>query len=449
MWLRVGALLVILTAALAGCRGGGGGGAEVELPPLRPFERELALVLGGIASDAATLRELDLNTDIQQGTLTREQLGDYYEEAEAQTRAEEEFDLEGFNTVLRLLGMIGPEDDLLDIVTNFQSTDVLGFYSPEDKKLVLVAGTASELSLLDEYVLAHEYVHSFQDRRFDLPELDERTEEDDDDDSSTEYGDTIDALVEGDAVLASSLYILREYGEGGFDQIAAESSAPEEIEGPEIPPAFQRYFSFPYDFGATFVRYLYDQGGWDEVDKAYDRPPSTEEQVLHPEKYVQREGAIALKAQDISEELGDGWSRQDSGVFGEYDVYNWLYSNTGDDFGSQLAAAGWGGGRIAVYTEEPDAGGVVLHVSLIWDGGSDAREFYDAFVNVVRGLDPNPAVLDASGQIVGWENGDQAGRAWAQRNSFRMVVATEASDLEAALTALNAPSEIARADYLE
>jgi hypothetical protein len=437
--------VLVLALALAGCWFGGSGGSQIKLPPLTPFDDALAAQLRAIAVRAADVRELTVNEDIEQGTVTRDQLTAYYRQSATDISDDDKASLETINTAMRLLGMIGPDDDLLDIVTNYYGGQTLGFYDHEEKKMVLVRDAPTELSAGDEMVLAHEFVHSFQDGRFDLTKLRKRSDDEDSKRANTEYGDTIDALIEGDANYAAGLYVLDKFGASGFDEIANEpDTSPDQ--GPPVPPAIERYFSFPYDFGASFVRFLHDRGGWAEVDKAFADPPQTEEQIMHPDKYVQGEKAVDLVSADYSKDLGKGWSEEEDGVFGEYDVNNWVLTSLGDSRTASLAAAGWGGGRIRVYSNGKQPGHVLLELSLVWDDTDEARQFYAAFVDMVKRIDPTPGLPDPSAQIISWQSAQQAGQAWIQGKSFAMVVAAHPEDIAPALPVFQAPDHIASAD---
>lgn len=436
-------LLALLGLGIVSCWGGAD--EDVKLPELAPFDEELSLRLTAIALKASELRGLEVNEEIEQGTLTREQIEEHSRLSADKAREEDTEEMEALNAAFRLLRMIGPDDDLLEVFTSFQGS-VLGFYSPEDQKLVLVSGTDGPIPVRDELTLVHEYVHSFQDGRFDLEKLFERADEEEEDKANTEYGVTIDALIEGDVELAEDLYV-----EGLPPERLEELYNPPASDGgdmPELPPAMERYLYFPYRYGAEFVSYLYDRGGWEEVDKAYEELPKTAEQILHPEKYVSGEDAVELAIRDLSDDLGEDWEQQMDVVFGEFDVYNWLLSTL--EYGpiATIAAEGWGGGRIAVYSNDSDPDRVLVQMSLIWDDTEEALEFYTAFAGAVSTLDPEPTVPDVSGQIVAWQGEGQAGEAWIQRTSFNMVLASRASDADAAAQALDRPDRILETDYI-
>lgn len=425
---------------------------SVPIPELSPFSEEVASRLDEIEANASRARGLPEAKNLEQGTLTRTQLSDYYELSAAEARLEEEQSIQAFNIAFRLLHMIGPEDDLLDLFTEISASGVIGFYSSDEEKLVLVSDSPGEISFEDELTLVHEYVHSFQHERFNFDDLDDFSE-DEDSKENTEYSTTIDALVEGDASIAEAVYAEQEEGTVGYVRyLTAPSDDEEDDDGDEeedeIPPAISRYSSFPYTHGASFVRVLYDEGGWNAVDDAFERPPETVEQILHPEKYRTGEQSLDLSLLDIADELGDGWEQEGDSVFGEYDVYNWLHANLDDDGRAAAAAAGWGAGRIGVYasTIDPDRG--LVQLSLLWDDAQEAREFYTAFSGLVQLIDAEPEVLDPSFQIVSWDAPGEAGRAWIEGTAFHAIIAVEQTDLAAALQALDAPESIPESGYL-
>ena len=45
----------------------------------------------------------------------------------------------------------------------------------------------------------------------------------------------------------------------------------------------------PYIYGTLFVHALRRRGGWDAVNRAWDDPPTTSEQILHVDKWLAHE----------------------------------------------------------------------------------------------------------------------------------------------------------------
>lgn len=443
-------LLAALTFGALACGGGGDGEPEVELPALTSFDEQLGLRLAGISTTAAEVRGLELNEDIEQGTLSQEELADYYRRAATDASLQEDTDIQAYNTAYRLLHMMGPDDDLLKLSGESGAEGILGFYTFEGEQLVLVADSPEALTWDNEATMAHEYVHSFQDKQFNLKKLVGRVEKEQSEKAHTEYGETLDALIEGDATVAEFEYIEKRVGPDGFRQWLASGEgedAPADDE-PDVPLAFGRYGAFPYTYGAAFVRQLLDEGGWDAVNEAYKDPPTTEEQILHPEKYLDGEEAVEVYLADISESLGEGWQQEMDTMFGEFDVYNWLRSTLDNEFQTASAAAGWGGGRLAVYSNPLQEDQSIIQVSLAWDNEQEAREFYAAFSELIRRIDPEPTVLDPTAQMLAWDAPGENGHAWIDQTFFEMVVSMQPDDLERAKTALETPDSIPSSGYI-
>ena len=103
----------------------------------------------------------------------------------------------------------------------------------------------------------------------------------------------------------------------------------------------------PYIYGTVFVHTMRRRGGWREVNRAWDDPPTTSEQILHVDKYDAREKPIGVAAPK-ADTLGAGWRSVDDDVFGELGVRlsfeEWMPPEDAAE-----AAAGWGGDRGALF----------------------------------------------------------------------------------------------------
>ena len=408
---------------------------EIAFPPLTPFDPSLEAKAHEIRDTMFSIRGLPPHSGIEEGTISRAALTEYHEQVAERTRQEETELLQAMNLVYRLLHLIGPEDDLTTIGTEF-SSNILGFYDPSDDRLVLVTEESATIDEDDEGTLAHEYVHSFQDARFDIEKLDELAENEEQTRSNTEYGRTVRCLIEGDATVAEEMYrgaVSATGLSGPIVPLSLEAGA-----AADVPPGMSRYYYFPYQECSVFTLLLFFQGGWDAVNAAYDDMPTSTEQVLHPEKYLSHEAPAALSLVDLSGQLGQGWGQLGDSVFGEFDVYNYLLSSfegqSGWDAVAGEAAAGWGGGRMATYTHE-DGTRVVLHLSLQWDSADDLDGFVDALLQVAGATAGLWWPDDPSITTVRWDGATEHGFATWQDGSFVAVLSPSADDLRTATAA--------------
>jgi hypothetical protein len=433
--LTVLAALAATALLLAAC----GGDSGPALPDLTPFDPALAKQIHEIRDRMMEVRQLGAG-DIEEGTLDRESLIQYYEEWNAWVREQEGTDLEAWNVAWRLLHMMGSEDDLLDVLSAHEGEQTSGFYSLDEKKLALVTEEAANISITDRLTLAHEYVHSFQDARFDLSELNKL---EDKDGANTNYATTVQCLMEGDATFSMVLYAVEkldsEQQQALLDEWekAAEGGLGED----EYPPALKRYLDFPYDQCADFVEYIYSEGGWSAVNHAYENVPVSTEQILHPEKYLAGEKPSALALPDLSDSLGAGWQQLDDSMFDEFDVYNYVLTSLEEreaeaEQAAADAAEGWGGGRLAIYSGD-DPTRVLIHLKLAWDSQPDAIEFVNTFLYVAslaagRWWEPEGEL-----QAVRWDAGDEYGYATWEDTGFTALIATDEDDLRRATAALD------------
>jgi hypothetical protein len=123
---------------------------------------------------------------------------------------------------------------------------------------------------------------------------------------------------------------------------------------------------------AAELRYL---GGNSALASALRTFPQTTEQLLHIDKFLERERALPVR---LPQQIGVA-RLTTSETFGELDVRNLLRAfrvPTAD-----AAAAGWGGGRLALY------GGVAVLV-LRWDSADDAAEWQAAVPQYVAAAFP-------------------------------------------------------------
>jgi hypothetical protein len=226
---------------------------------------------------------------------------------------------------------------------------------------------------LDPYtriVLSHELTHAVTDQHFDLTRAD-KLDAGDADDQATAYS----GLVEGDATLMMQLYhdqVLSPAERAAADRAGAAEQSPK-LDA--APPAIRESLLFPYAAGAAFVRALYERGGWAAVDHAYRDPPTSTEQLLHPEKYLGlRDVPQKVSVPDLAGALGRGWRQGARIEWGEFDVRLLLEANF-QVTTAERVAAGWDGGELRSFQRGK---GTALVLRTVWDSPAEAAQYCTA-----------------------------------------------------------------------
>jgi tetratricopeptide (TPR) repeat protein len=315
-----------------------------------------------ITKDLSEIRELEPKADVPHHALTSEGLEKYLTASiDAQSREA----MRASDFLLTLLGLIGPDVDLEVLLKDLFVEQTAGFYNPDEQAFYLLED--EEQTALDQMVVAHEFVHALQDQHFGLEELSSES-------LNADQRRAFDALVEGDAMLGMLLYadehvavfdLLQSItGAGGLESSALDAS-PSFIRGMEL---------FPYEQGLEFVGALYESGGWAMVDEAYDAPPQSTEQVLHPERYREEDVPREVALPDLAAELGGDWQEVENDVLGELGLRLALAEHMAPA-AAMLAAEGWAGDRYALL-QHGSGGAVVLVMRTYWDDQDEADEFW-------------------------------------------------------------------------
>jgi hypothetical protein len=273
---------------------------------------------------------------------------------------------------LAVLGELPPGTDLPRLLRRIQAESVLGYYLPgRAPKGRLFVRSSRGLDPYARIILAHEYTHALTDQHFDLTRSDRLAAATGRDDEETAYS----ALAEGDATLLMQRY-LRERLTAAEQAAAGLAAAGDRTPRRDAAPAAIREpMLFPYVEGFRFVFRLYQTGGWAAVNRAYRDPPTSTEQILHPDRYLgRRDRPQQVTVPDVSARLGAGWGRGTVIGFGELDA-RVLLSTRLPQSTSEAAAAGWDGGRLRTFER---AGRTALALRTVWDSPAEAAEFCTA-----------------------------------------------------------------------
>jgi len=387
-------------------------------------ERE---VLDEIQARVAEVRELEPLAQVECRFLTREAAEAYLRQS---VEEEERAFLSEAQPVYELLGFISPGDDLMELMLRLVTSQVLGFYDTDEETMFVVVQD-QEMDTLGVITLAHEFVHALQDQHFDLHALLEEAQEDWDWDADL----ALTALVEGDATLAETDYIRRFIGVAEilkFDFVEIERLMTE-LEA--FPEALQQELSFSYEAGADFASDLFDEEGWVTINNAFDAPPTTTEQILHPEKYLAGEAPHEVDLPDLTSQLREGWQLQASNTLGEFLLANHLDTQLSRSE-AETAAAGWGGDRWALYSD--GAAGRLLLLVIEWDAPEELDEFFAAYL---EWLDAgSEGAWERLGENTAlWEGPQVAVYVSRQEGAASLILSTDAAALGQARRAFDLP----------
>ncbi len=385
-----------------------------------------------VFSETAAVRGLEADPSIAVNYLNRGELEARILEDFAEDNPEEELAVE--QRIMIMLGYIPPDLDLEDFYIALLTEQIAGFYDPEDNGLYLISESQS-MSPTERFTLSHELVHYLQDENFDLmrpPFHDpDGAEEETDDDAS--FAAT--CLVEGDAVMTSERWLAKYMDAEDMVDMYVESKGYSSKVLDSAPGYIYESLLFPYIEGAEFVRHLYRDGGYAAVNRAFSEPPSTTEQIYHPEKFLAGEGAVDVALEDMSAGLGAGWELDYDNVLGEFDVYQLFAPYLSSKVDVAAAAEGWGGNRYHHYSGE---GGDELLVQVYaWDSVEDAQEFAAAYARYVKERFGSEAKREEpAGSWMVWSTGEYRLGLKRDGANTELVQATAAGPFRAAVAAL-------------
>jgi hypothetical protein len=323
-----------------------------------------------VQSDIAELRGLRFRRQVPvtiepPDKLARRLLRTLDEETDEARKARE-------GRALAVLGELPPGTDLPRLLRRIQAESVLGYYLPgRPPKGRLFVRSSRGLDPYARIILAHELTHAVTDQHFDLTRSDRLAAAVGRDDEETAYA----AVAEGDATLVMQRY-LRERLTAAEQAAAGLAAAGDRTPRRDAAPAaIREAMLFPYQDGFRFVFRLYQAGGWAAVNRAYRDPPTSTEQILHPDRYLgRRDRPQQVTVPDVSARLGAGWGRGTVIGFGELDARLLLGTRLPQST-TEAAAAGWDGGRLRTFER---AGRTALALRTVWDSTAEAAEFCTA-----------------------------------------------------------------------
>lgn len=387
---RLSLLALVVAAALVGCDTARPTASATPAPI--SSQPDAALVFAEIRQEVELARGLQATGAVDPVTIDPAQLAANLEaEFDAEYPADELADTED---MLIALGLLPPGSSIRQLTLDLQEGQVAGYYSPDKDQLFVVRRSGDDLGAIERVTYAHEFNHQLQDQHFQL----DRFFEDAADETDGALGRL--ALIEGDAVSVQSTWMTQNLTPRELGELIAVALGPASLESLQRAPRYLRETAlFPYEDGFAFTNRLLAGGGYPAVDAAYEDPPQSTEQILHPDRYLQRETPDEVRIPTgLATTLGAGWSDAGQDTLGELVLRIWLREGEVTVADARAAAAGWGGDRLVLLRGPDDA--VAIGLVTAWDTPADALEFTTAAEAAVSELDPDGVVVHGPGSAI-------------------------------------------------
>ena len=339
-------------------------------------ESQILKALDELTVTTARVRGLELKSPIKKGIKSREEITGFITGKINEDYNPERILLE--EKVLKKTGLLPEKIDYQKSVIDLMTEQVQGFYDPEERMLFI----ASWLPMSDqEPVMIHEITHALQDQHFDLQARFHSFRNMDNDD----YLLAQQSLFEGDATVLALQYTIepfkRHFSELPDLAFIMETQMEAEMSKSPVlsatPQFLRESLIFPYGYGASFLQAIWKQNpSWEAINKIYSDPPTSTEQIMHPEKYYgTRDNPKPVDATAKAAKLGSEWKIPYKSVFGEFMTGQLLELHMNNDR-AKRAAAGWGGDEVLLL--ENSAGQNAVWIETEWDTADDAEKFFDA-----------------------------------------------------------------------
>lgn len=308
------------------------------------------------------------------------------EELETRVRESVQEDIENLGAdeaLLKLLGLLDQDIDLLELYLDLYGEQVAGYYDGETGELVVPAGDS--LSELQKATLVHELAHALTDQRFGFNDGYETLIDEDRFDEAV----AMLAVIEGDATLTELLYI-QQLDVSQQQDLLGEMFGTDSTVFDSVPAYLQNSLIFPYQEGLAFVQRFFEIGGFDEVNRLYVEPPMSSEQIITPRDY-QEDMPIPV---EFAAPAVSGYDVIYESTWGELSFDLMFDQVLG---GADEASDGWGGD---MYTQWYDGADAALLLVFTGDTAGDVTEMREALVRYVpSAMAVEPELIESEGGV--------------------------------------------------
>lgn len=274
----------------------------------------------------------------------------------------ERAELRSAEAMLRAVGLLGGDVDLLAAGNELAGDSVVGLYNPDDER-ILLRGT----TLDDERrsTLVHELTHALQDQHFRIGTYVDR---------ATTSGQTTAyrAVAEADASAVEDAWVAA-LPAAARERLEAAAQQEKASEPKGVPEVFVELLAFPYAFGPDFLKAVVARDGAPGRNRLFTEPPTTEEHILLPETYLNRQIPQAVRTPVLKD--GEKLIQDSEDDVGMLSLLVMLGETI--DFGvAWPAVQGWAGDSFVAFER---AGSTCVRGEVVFDQPAQAERFGRAF----------------------------------------------------------------------
>ena len=282
----------------------------------------------------------------------------------------DEAEIKSTTALLRAVGYLSGDVDILAAGDELAGDGVIGSYDPEEKRVAIRGETIDDSR---RATIVHELTHVLQDQHFGIGDY-----RSDDKRTSGEVA-AHTAAIEADAedVEAAWEATLPAAARDALAATRKASSAESDFKG--VPDVFVELMGFPYVFGPPFLQAVEKQEGPAGRNRLLTEPPKSEEHILLPQSYLERQVVRRVKAPGLmgkEKAVPDG-----EGDIGMLSLLVMLAERL--DFGvAWPAVQGWAGDAYVAFERD---GATCVRASVQFDKPEQAGRFSNAFGTWAKG----------------------------------------------------------------
>jgi hypothetical protein len=329
---------------------GPGAGFGQEAPVVSPgsspssssAQQSFLAVADEVLEEMSKLISLPPRESLKKSLRSREEIRDYVlrqmkEEKSAEERYASQKTAEKF-------GLLAKGFQLEPFLVELLTEQIAGLYDPKAHEFYIADWTPAADQRM---VMAHELTHALEDQHFHIESWLKAARPNDDAELAR------DAVLEGSAMLAMLDYLLRGTGRSVWElpEVDPEllmGSAKSSPQFSKAPRFIRDVLLFPYVGGLNFTKTALRDDGWSGLQKLFDAPPVSTQQILHPELYAKGVRPAEMPLPELGKMLTKEWKKLDENTLGEFGLREVLQELLGAERAAALAPS-WRGDRYALF----------------------------------------------------------------------------------------------------